>query len=76
MLSWQHKQRTVSIWTTAGRMKNVAFTGEPGQVAVVAAHRNGESDLLCRDGQWYLLVTWASSTSPPPPAASGTAGAA
>ncbi|MDQ0950242.1 putative transposase [Streptomyces phaeochromogenes] len=57
MLSWQHEQRTVSIWTTAGRMKNVAFTGEPGQLAVVAAHRKGESDLLCQGGQWYLLVT-------------------
>lgn len=57
MLSWQHEQRTVSVWTTAGRMKNVAFTGEPGQLAVVAAHRKGESDLLCRGGQWYLLVT-------------------
>lgn len=57
MLSWQHKQRTVSVWTTAGRMKNVAFTGEPGQLAVVAAHRKGESDLLCRGGQWYPLVT-------------------
>lgn len=57
MLSWQHKQRTVSIWTTAGRMKNVAFTGEPGRLAAVAAHRKGESDLLCRGGQWYLLVT-------------------
>ncbi|MFI1353528.1 RNA-guided endonuclease InsQ/TnpB family protein [Streptomyces sp. NPDC020898] len=57
MLSWRHDQRTVSVWTTAGRMKNVAFTGEPGQLAVVAAHRKGESDLLRRGGQWYLLVT-------------------
>ncbi|MFJ1735856.1 hypothetical protein [Streptomyces sp. NPDC088254] len=24
---------------------------------MVAAHRKGESDLLCRGGQWYLLVT-------------------
>ncbi|MEV0224005.1 transposase [Streptomyces sp. NPDC050704] len=57
MLSWQHQQRTLSIWTVAGRMRNVAFTREPGQLAVVAAHRRGESDLLCRGGQWYLLVT-------------------
>ncbi|MER5686444.1 hypothetical protein [Streptomyces sp. NPDC002205] len=25
MLSWQHQDRTVSIWTTAGRMKNLAL---------------------------------------------------
>lgn len=57
MLSWQHEQCTVSIWTTAGRMKGVAFTGEAGQLAVVAACRQGESDLLCQGGRWYLLVT-------------------
>jgi IS605 OrfB family transposase len=38
-------------------MKHVAFTGEAGQLEMVAAHRQGESDLLCQRGQWYLLVT-------------------
>ncbi|MEU6380462.1 transposase [Streptomyces sp. NPDC046909] len=57
MLSWQHEQRTVSIWTASGRMKHVAFTGEAEQLVTVAEHRQGESDLLCRRGQWYLLVT-------------------
>jgi putative transposase len=57
MLSWQHKQRTVSIWTTAGRMKGVAFTGQAEQLAVLAAHRRGESDLLRRDGKWFLIAT-------------------
>ncbi|MEU1599609.1 transposase [Streptomyces sp. NPDC005708] len=57
MLSWQHEQRTVSIWTTSGRMKNVTFTGQHEQLAVVAVHRQGESDLLRQGGQWYLLVT-------------------
>ncbi|MGW7413114.1 RNA-guided endonuclease InsQ/TnpB family protein [Streptomyces sp. NPDC054863] len=56
-LSWQHQDRTVSIWTTTGRMKNVAFTGRTEQLAVLAAHRRGESDLLCQDGQWYLVAT-------------------
>ncbi|MER7197034.1 hypothetical protein [Streptomyces sp. CB01635] len=65
MLSWQHETQTVSIWTTAGRMKNVAFTGEAGQLAVVAAHRQGESDLLRRGGQWYLLVTCEMSEAAP-----------
>ncbi|WP_322656370.1 RNA-guided endonuclease InsQ/TnpB family protein [Streptomyces justiciae] len=38
-------------------MKHVAFTGEAEQLATVAEHRQGESDLLCQGGQWYLLVT-------------------
>ncbi|MDQ0990826.1 transposase [Streptomyces sp. V3I7] len=57
MLSWQHEQRTVSIWTTAGRLKGVGFTGQAAQLTVVAAHRQGESDLLYQGGQWYLLAT-------------------
>jgi putative transposase len=57
MLSWQHEQRTVSIWTTAGRLKGVAFTGQAEQLAMLAAHRHGESDLLCRDGVWFLIAT-------------------
>jgi transposase len=56
-LSWQTAERTVSIWTTTGRMKNLAFTGQGDQLAVLAAHRKGESDLLRRDGQWYLIAT-------------------
>ncbi|WP_406100725.1 transposase [Streptomyces sp. NBC_01003] len=57
MLSWQHQARTVSIWTTAGRLKGVAFTGQAEQLAVLAAHRKGESDLLFRDGKWFLIAT-------------------
>ncbi|MFD4763850.1 RNA-guided endonuclease TnpB family protein [Streptomyces sp. NPDC058439] len=57
MLSWQHGRRTVSIWTTGGRMKNVAFTGQAGQLEVLARYRQGESDLLCEGGQWYLIAT-------------------
>ncbi|SEU38160.1 transposase, IS605 OrfB family, central region [Nonomuraea wenchangensis] len=47
-LSWQHDARTVSIWTTAGRLKGVTFTGSARQLALLAAHRRGESDLVCR----------------------------
>src|SRR5690606_20157174 len=38
-LSWQHDARTVSIWTSAGRLKGVAFTGSAQQLALLAAHR-------------------------------------
>ncbi|TXK44105.1 IS200/IS605 family element transposase accessory protein TnpB [Nonomuraea sp. C10] len=53
-LSWQHQARTVSIWTTAGRLKGVAFTGSAEHLALLAACRRGESDLVCRDGMWFL----------------------
>ncbi|MFF4545179.1 RNA-guided endonuclease InsQ/TnpB family protein [Streptomyces sp. NPDC001435] len=57
MLSWQIDQRRVSVWTTNGRMKDMAFTAGPEQLAILALHRKGESDLVCRDGTWFLLAT-------------------
>ncbi|MFD4947947.1 hypothetical protein ACFVYE_40340 [Streptomyces sp. NPDC058239] len=57
MLSWQHARRTVSLWTTGGSMKNVAFTGQAQELEVLARNWQGESDLLCEGGQWYLLAT-------------------
>ncbi|MFD6327680.1 RNA-guided endonuclease InsQ/TnpB family protein [Streptomyces sp. NPDC058442] len=57
MFSWQLAERTVSVWTTGGRMKNVAFTAAPEQPATLARYRRGESDLICRDGRWFLNAT-------------------
>ncbi|WGD40200.1 RNA-guided endonuclease InsQ/TnpB family protein [Streptomyces cathayae] len=57
MLSWQTDRRRVSIWTTSGRVKDVAFTASPEQLATLALYRRGESDLLCRDGRWFLNAT-------------------
>ena len=54
MLSWRHDARIVSIWTVSGRLKDVAFTGESGQLKQIAEHRRGESDLVHRDGMWFL----------------------
>ncbi|MFF5207247.1 RNA-guided endonuclease InsQ/TnpB family protein [Streptosporangium sp. NPDC000396] len=56
-LSWLMDAQTVSIWTVAGRVKDLAFTGHPDQLKTLALHRHGESDLLYRDGRWYLLAT-------------------
>jgi IS605 OrfB family transposase len=56
-LSWQMARRTVSIWTVAGRMKDIAFVGRAEHLDVVEAHRRGETDLTYRDGKWFLLVT-------------------
>ncbi|MFI6454898.1 RNA-guided endonuclease InsQ/TnpB family protein [Streptosporangium amethystogenes] len=56
-LSWQMDARTVSIWTTRGRMKGVAFTASAAQLQMLAAYRKGESDLAYRDGRWFLIAT-------------------
>ncbi|AYC38678.1 hypothetical protein DWG14_02908 [Streptomyces griseorubiginosus] len=57
MLSWQMPDRTVSVWTTYGRIKNVAFTGSAEQLTTLELYRKGESDLVLRDGMWFLFAT-------------------
>ncbi|HEX8870247.1 MAG TPA: transposase [Lentzea sp.] len=57
MLSWQYEAGTVSIWTTTGRLKGVRFVGHPDQLAMLTAHRRGESDLVLRDEKWLLVAT-------------------
>ena len=47
---------TVSIWTVAGRLKNIPFRGSTEQVARLRGHRKGESDLVLRDGMWFLYA--------------------
>lgn len=57
MLSWRISNGTVSLWTVTGRLKNVLFTGSPEQLVTLALYRKGESDLLYRDGMWFLSAT-------------------
>ncbi|GAA1849911.1 RNA-guided endonuclease InsQ/TnpB family protein [Actinomadura bangladeshensis] len=56
-LSWQLDAGTVSIWTVAGRCRNLRFACSPDQAKMLTAHRKGESDLVHRDGKWFLLAT-------------------
>jgi IS605 OrfB family transposase len=56
-LSWQLAEGTVSIWAVGGRLHNVPFACSDAQHAALAAHRKGESDLVDRDGKWYLYAT-------------------
>ena len=56
-LSWQLDTSTVSIWTTAGRLRGIPFACSPGALKMLARYRQGESDLLYRDGAWYLYAT-------------------
>ncbi|MFF1568743.1 RNA-guided endonuclease InsQ/TnpB family protein [Streptomyces sp. NPDC058293] len=56
-LSWQYDQQTVSIWTMAGRIKNVSFVCSADALKVLQQYRKGESDLIERDGVFYLIAT-------------------
>ncbi len=57
MLSWNHDAKTVSIWSVRGRRKDIAFVGADEHLAQIAKSRNGESDLVFRDGELYLHAT-------------------
>jgi putative transposase len=56
-LSWQYDAGTVSIWTTDGRVKNVPFACAPDAFKRLREYRQGESDLIRRDGVFYLIAT-------------------
>jgi IS605 OrfB family transposase len=64
-LSWQYDQRTVSIWTTAGRLKNVRFACSAAALKTLREYRKGESDLLERDGMFYLVAVCEVPQAPP-----------
>ncbi|WP_369244715.1 RNA-guided endonuclease InsQ/TnpB family protein [Streptomyces sp. R41] len=56
-LSWQYDAQTVSIWTTSGRIKNIRFACSADALKTLREHRQGESDLIERDGVFYLIAT-------------------
>lgn len=56
-LSWQYDTQTVSIWTTAGRIKDLSFACAADALKVLQLHRKGESDLIERNGVFYLIAT-------------------
>lgn len=55
-LSWQADSDTVSIWTTAGRLRGVRICPTDEQRKLLA-RRRGESNLVWRDGMWFLAAT-------------------
>lgn len=63
ILSWNHEAKTVSIWVVdtgggvPGRIR-VRFTGAADQLELLAAYRQGESDLMVdAQGRWFLMAT-------------------
>ncbi|WP_442813312.1 RNA-guided endonuclease InsQ/TnpB family protein [Streptomyces sp. NBC_01244] len=55
-LSWQYDAQTVSIWTTAGRIRKVRFACSVDAFKMLRQYRKGESDLVERDGVLYLVA--------------------
>ncbi len=55
ILTYQLETHTVSIWTTAGRLK-IPFVGGERQRQLLQT-RQGESDLCLVKGKWFLLAT-------------------
>lgn len=56
MLTWNLDARTVSIWTVAGRLKGIGFVCSAEAMRLLAS-RKGESDLVMRDGMFFLIAT-------------------
>jgi putative transposase len=62
-LSWQipdavgARHATVSIWTTRGRLRHVRVVAAPRDLWKLSARSVGETDLICRDGKWFLHAT-------------------
>jgi len=56
-LSWDLDARTVSIRSLTGRLRGIGFACSRRDLALLRAHRKGESDLFERDGEFYLAAT-------------------
>lgn len=56
-LSWQLDAETVSLWTIKGRFKGIRFACSPDALRTLRRYRKGESDLIQRDGAFYLIAT-------------------
>jgi IS605 OrfB family transposase len=68
-LSWQFpdeigRAATVSIWTVAGRLKNVPILGNPKHLLLLRTRAIGETDLIYRDGKWFLYATVEAPEAP------------
>jgi hypothetical protein len=61
-LSWripndEKHNAAVSIWTVTGRLRNIRILATPGDQQRLKTDRIGESDLVQRDGKWFLYAT-------------------
>jgi putative transposase len=67
-LSWQFppvagRGGEVSIWTVTGRLKNLRVVN-PKDLTLLRTQEIGETDLVYRDGKWFLYATVEVSEAP------------
>ena len=69
-LSWQirdgvgGRDATVSIWTTRGRLKGVRVLADARNLVLLRSRPIGETDLIRRDGKWFLYATVEAPEAP------------
>ena len=68
-LSWRFpddlgRGATVSIWTVAGRLKNLPIIGDPKRLMLLRTRAIGKTDLIRRDGKWFLHATIEAPEAP------------
>jgi putative transposase len=68
-LSWQFpgemsRDATASIWTVAGRLKNISILGNPKHLPFLRTRPIGETDLIRSDGKWFLHATVETPEAP------------
>ncbi len=51
------REATVSIWTVHGRLRRVRVLAAPRDLASLRTRAIGETDLVYRDGKWFLYAT-------------------
>lgn len=69
-LSWQipkqvgGREASVSIWTTRGRSKGIRILAAARDLMLLRTHAVGETDLIYRDGKWFLHATIEAPEAP------------
>jgi IS605 OrfB family transposase len=69
-LSWQipevvgGRDAVVSIWTVRGRMRNIRIIAAARDLVLLRTRAIGETDLICRDGKWFLYATVKAPEAP------------
>ena len=69
-LSWQipdtvgARDATVSIWTVHGRLRDIRILAAPRDLVLLRTRPIGETDLIQRDGKWFLCATVEAPEAP------------
>ena len=79
-LSWQitdttrPREATVSIWTVQGRLRDIRIVAARQHLSLLRTSKIGESDLVRRDGKWFLHATVKMAAIPASAPANGFVG--